>query len=79
MSKIIKIPSEIDLNLYKKDLINAPTKFGLPRQIIYCKKCTISNQRPNSTVEFLSKKFKKNPGQNARTLGSGGRFFCFLL
>ena len=59
MSKIIKIPSEIDLNLYKKDLINAPTKFGLPKQITFCKKCTISNQRPNSTVEFLSKKFEK--------------------
>ena len=59
MSKIIKTPSEIDLNLYKKNLINTSTKFGLPKQIVYCKKCTISNQRPNSTVEFLSKKLEK--------------------
>ena len=35
---------------------------GLPKKILYCKKCVISNQRPSSTVEFKSKKtwaFKK--------------------
>jgi len=26
--------------------------FGLPEKILFCKKCVISNQRPNSTVEF---------------------------
>ncbi len=26
--------------------------FGLPKNVIFCKKCVISNQRPNSTVEF---------------------------
>ncbi|MHA1313178.1 MAG: N-acetyl sugar amidotransferase [Candidatus Helarchaeota archaeon] len=26
--------------------------FGLPKQVIFCKKCVISNQRPNSTLEF---------------------------
>lgn len=28
------------------------TFFGLPKEIIFCKKCVISNQRPNSTVEY---------------------------
>ncbi len=28
------------------------TKFGLPAEIQFCKKCVISNQRPNSAVEF---------------------------
>ena len=26
--------------------------FGLPDEVIFCKKCVISNQRPSSTVEF---------------------------
>ncbi len=28
--------------------------FGLPQNVLYCKKCVISNQRPSSTVEFKS-------------------------
>ncbi len=27
-------------------------KFGLPKQVLFCKTCVMSNQRPNSTVEF---------------------------
>jgi N-acetyl sugar amidotransferase len=27
---------------------------GLPKQVVFCKKCVISNQRPNSTVEFFN-------------------------
>jgi N-acetyl sugar amidotransferase len=27
-------------------------QYGLPLDVIYCKKCVVSNQRPNSTVEF---------------------------
>lgn len=30
--------------------------FGLPEQVIFCKRCVISNQRPNSTVEFKNVK-----------------------
>lgn len=30
--------------------------FGLPNQVRYCSRCVISNQRPRSTVEFLSNK-----------------------
>ena len=29
--------------------------FGLPQEVKFCKKCVISNQRPNSTVEFRQK------------------------
>ncbi len=28
------------------------TKYGLPSEVKFCKKCVISNQRPNSDVEF---------------------------
>lgn len=28
------------------------TKYGLPEQVLFCKRCVISNQRPNSVVEY---------------------------
>ncbi len=31
------------------------TKHGLPEEVIYCKKCVISNQRPSSSIEFKNK------------------------
>ena len=32
---------------------NSPkTLFGLPKEVQFCKKCVMSNQRPSSTVEF---------------------------
>lgn len=31
---------------------NARTLYGLPSEVKFCRKCVISNQRPNSTVEF---------------------------
>jgi hypothetical protein len=27
-------------------------KYGLPLEVKFCKKCTMNNQRPSSTVEF---------------------------
>ena len=52
--KKIYYPNKIELLNFKKD-INSPTvKYGLPKNIVYCKKCVISNQRPNSVVEFLN-------------------------
>ena len=29
--------------------------YGLPEEVKFCSKCTISNQRPNSTIEFITK------------------------
>ena len=37
------------------------TLFGLPSKVIFCKKTLISNQRPNSAIEFQHNiKSKKN-------------------
>jgi len=33
--------------------------YGLPNEVKFCKKCVISNQRPNSTVEFKNEKGEK--------------------
>ena len=29
--------------------------YGLPEEVRFCSKCTISNQRPSSTIEFIAK------------------------
>lgn len=34
-------------------------KYGLPLEVMFCKKCTMSNQRPSSTVEFKNVKGEK--------------------
>lgn len=39
--------------------MRAEAYFGLPATVKFCKKCVISNQRPNSTVEFSSDKTEK--------------------
>lgn len=36
--------------------------YGLPKDVIFCLKCTISNQRPSSVVEFKSLPNQKKPG-----------------
>lgn len=48
----IKYPSPIDLALFTKEAPNPRAKYGLPNKVVYCKKCIISNQRPNSAVEY---------------------------
>ncbi len=35
------------------------TKYGLPEEVKFCKKCVISNQRPNSTIEFKNSQKEK--------------------
>lgn len=34
-------------------------KYGLPLEVKFCKKCTMSNQRPSSTIEFKNVKGEK--------------------
>ena len=34
------------------DLSRVETKYGLPPEVRFCRRCVISNQRPNSAVEF---------------------------
>lgn len=45
--------------------------YGLPEDVIFCKNCVISNQRPSSTVEF--KHTKNEPKQ---TIGFGEDGIC---
>ena len=62
---LISYPEDIDLSEFKK-ITSDKTKYGLPKNIEYCKKCVISNQRPNTTIEFkhTEESKKTNPSEN---------------
>lgn len=45
--------------------------FGLPEEVVFCKRCVISNQRPSSTVEFKHKTDEKKA-----TIGFGADGVC---
>lgn len=54
----IPTPKEIDKSKFaSSDLLE--TKYGLPAEVVYCKSCVISNQRPNSAVEYSHTKESK--------------------
>lgn len=55
----IKYPINIDLTQFTKASSKQQAFFGLPTDIKYCKKCVISNQRPNSAVEYNHTKESK--------------------
>ena len=44
--------------------------YGLPKEVRFCKKCVISNQRPNSTVEM------KNVNKNKETIIFNSESIC---
>ena len=51
---MFKKPLPVDYSQYLPNakLNELSTKYGLPSNVDYCKSCVISNQRPNSSVEF---------------------------
>ena len=44
--------SKVDLSIYEEGINQREAYYGLPEDVKYCKLCVISNQRPNSAVEF---------------------------
>ena len=51
MNKIIPYPKPVDYTLYRNET-NNKAFYGLPEKVEYCRYCVISNQRPNSSIEF---------------------------
>ena len=47
-------PKSRDFNLapFVQETGPYATKYGLPEQVAFCTRCVISNQRPNSAVEY---------------------------
>jgi len=59
--KKIQYPSPVDLRDFAKDNRDSKALYGLPKETIFCKKCVISNQRPNSAIEYNhTQESKKN-------------------
>lgn len=50
--KKISCPAPVDPNRFHGESSSLEVKYGLPREVKFCKRCVISNQRPNSAVEF---------------------------
>ena len=50
--RIIEYPQAIDPKIFAKNIQQLSPKYGLPSEVAYCKNCVISNQRPNSAVEY---------------------------
>ena len=44
-------------------------KYGLPQEVQFCRKCVMSNQRPNSTTEF--KHVRESKKETIRFDGKG--------
>ncbi len=55
----INAPQEIDKSKFAPDQEHKEAKYGLPEEVEYCKRCVISNQRPNSAVEYNHTKESK--------------------
>ena len=67
----ILYPKEIDLKKYSKDNNFPEAYYGLSKEVKFCKKCVISNQRPNSTIEF-----KNNPKEKKKTINFDENGIC---
>jgi N-acetyl sugar amidotransferase len=50
---------DIDYAKYEPGRTDLGTKYGLPGEVKFCKKCVISNQRPNSCAEYKHTKESK--------------------
>jgi hypothetical protein len=56
---LIPAPRPVDLSAFDASDDEAGIKYGLPRYVAFCKHCVISNQRPNSAVEYQHTKASK--------------------
>lgn len=43
---------ELDLRRFSPTINDPETLYGLPKGVKFCRRCVISNQRPNSSIEF---------------------------
>lgn len=58
-----------ELGKFSPDAKKTNALYGLPQKVEFCARCVISNQRPNSTIEF---KNKRNEKKGTITLDSEG-------
>lgn len=66
-----RIPQPVDLSRFNLPAEELEIKYGLPRDVRFCKKCVISNQRPNSALEYSHTKESKK-----QTIGFDSNGVC---
>jgi N-acetyl sugar amidotransferase len=49
---IVRYPAAVDLSRFEANPEKLDAFYGLPKEVRFCSKCVISNQRPNSAVEY---------------------------
>jgi N-acetyl sugar amidotransferase len=50
--EVIRYPNAVSLSIFAKDVTIPEAFYGLPDKVRFCRSCVISNQRPNSAVEY---------------------------
>ena len=50
--EVIPYPNAVNLARFSRDVKKPEALYGLPGEVMFCRSCVISNQRPNSAVEF---------------------------
>lgn len=53
------VPPSVDITRFNVSEDSLEAKYGLPQEVKFCAKCVISNQRPNSAVEYEHTKASK--------------------
>ena len=48
-----------DKSAFEKPADQLDAKYGLPKEVGFCKRCVMSNQKPNSAVEYQHTKESK--------------------
>lgn len=56
---VYRVPNITDLEKFNAPVAQLEAKYGLPREVRFCRKCVISNQRPNSDIEYSHTKDSK--------------------
>ena len=67
----IKRPYPINANDYSIESEKPVAKYGLPPKVEFCRRCVISNQRPNSAIEYANK-----PGDSKQTIQFSSDGIC---
>ncbi len=67
---LIRYPAPVDLTRFE-GAGSGEALYGLPPEVVYCRDCVISNQRPNSSVEFLN-----TPGSKKVAINFDGEGVC---
>jgi N-acetyl sugar amidotransferase len=62
--EVIPYPDAVNLARFSRDVKKPEALYGLPGEVMFCRSCVISNQRPTSAVEYKHTKGSKKTAIN---------------